>query len=164
MPADRAQIAAALSESIVIAVRDLGRIADRINHAQKRLEDEAETLEVYGAAALVNGYYSHLERAFDRIVRDLSSAPPEGPDWHRRLLLSMTAERSGVRPAIIDVELSERLAELLAFRHLFRNLYVLDLRPQRIAELCMLTADIHPRVIDCLTAFQKFLSDVANAS
>jgi hypothetical protein len=73
----------------------------------------------------------------------------------------MTAERPGVRPAVIDVELSERLAELLAFRHLFRNLYVLDLRADRVADLARLVLALHGRVASSLSSFQAFLTDVS---
>jgi hypothetical protein len=77
----------------------LGRLAERIRAALSRISSpNPDPLEVFGAGAFINGYYSHLERSFERIVRDLNSAPAECPDWHRRLLRSMTVERTGVRP------------------------------------------------------------------
>lgn len=158
MAEDRNRIAADLIESLAISARDLARIAERIGAARERLGKIDDSLEVYGAAALISGYYSHLERAFERIVRDLNSAPLDGPDWHRRLLLSMTVERPGIRPAVIDVDLGESLDELLAFRHLFRNLYVLDLRVERVADLARLTLDLHGRVTDSLASFHRFLA------
>lgn len=146
-----------LTQSLTIAGRDLERLAERLRAARERISTTADDLEVYGAAALISGYSSHLERMFERIVRDMNSAPLEGPDWHRRLLRSMTAERPGIRPAVIDVRLAERLDELLAFRHLFRNLYVLDLRHERVADLLELVCGLHDAVMTSLADFRKFL-------
>jgi hypothetical protein len=159
----RSSTVADLAETLDVAVRDIDRIAERIEAARSRITPRSESLEVYGAAALVGGYYSHLERAFERIVRDLSPAPLEGPDWHRRLLRSMSVERPGVRPAVLDVTTAERLDELLAFRHLFRNLYVLDLRAERVADLLALVAQLHPAVSKSIRDFSRLLAHLSNA-
>ena len=93
----------------------------------------------------------------------MNSAPLEGPDWHRRLLRSMTTERSGVRPAVLDIALAERLDELLAFRHHFRNLYVLDLRGERVADLLELVQRLHGEVVDDLRGFQRRVEGLGRA-
>jgi hypothetical protein len=159
----RNRIVADLAETLDVAARDIDRIAERIDAARSRIRTGADSLEVYGAAALIGGYYSHLERAFERIVRDLNSAPLEGPDWHRRLLRSMSVERLGVRPAVLDVTTAERLDELLAFRHLFRNLYVLDLRAERVADLLALVAELHPTISKSIRDFAALLAQGACA-
>jgi hypothetical protein len=159
----RNRAVADLAETLDVAARDIDRIAERIASARSRISARSDLLEVYGAAALVSGYYSHLERAFERIVRDLSPVPLEGPDWHRRLLRSMSVERPGVRPAVLDITTAERLDELLAFRHLFRNLYVLDLRAERVADLIALVAELHPAVSMSLRDFSRLLAELGSA-
>lgn len=153
--------AADLRDAIRLALRDLDRLADEARAARPRVTPEAQVLEVYGAGAIAHGYYTHLERVFERIVRDLNSAPLEGPDWHRRLLLAMTLDRPGARPALFSAGTADLLDELLRFRHLFRNLYVLDLDPRRIGDVLDRLIAIHTEVSTSLNAFDVFLAGVA---
>src|SRR6185295_15381108 len=116
--------------------------------------------ELYGAAALAQGYYTHFERVLELIARDLNSAPLEGPDWHRRLLQSMTLDRPGARPALLTPELAASLDELLRFRHVFRNVYVLDLDGQRIVAVLERAEAVHRPVNEALSRFAGFLEQV----
>jgi hypothetical protein len=54
------QAFADLAESLGMAARDPERLATRIRDARPRTSHGADSLEVYGAAALVSGYCSHL--------------------------------------------------------------------------------------------------------
>ncbi|MBI3183033.1 MAG: hypothetical protein HYZ28_12925 [Myxococcales bacterium] len=78
--------AADLLDSIRIALRDLDRLAAEVVSARGRITAASPQLQLYGGGALAHGYYTHLERVFERIARDLNSAPLPGPDWHHRLL------------------------------------------------------------------------------
>ena len=149
--------AADLRDALLVAVRDLDRLATGVEVARGRVTASSAQLELYGGAALAHGYYTHLERVFERIARDLNSAPLDGPDWHRRLLESMTLERPGVRPAVVPSDLEAPLDELLRFRHLFRNLYVLDLEGERIVAILARIANAHPSVRKALDDFRTFL-------
>lgn len=60
------------------------------------------------AALRLQSLYTGIERCFVQIVRVLNGGPPDGADWHRRLLDSSTAKG---------------LAELMRFRHVVRHLY-----------------------------------------
>lgn len=153
--------AADLRDAIRLALRDLDRLAEEARTARPRITGDAAHLEVYGAGAIAHGYYTHVERVFERIVRDLNSAPLEGPDWHRRLLQAMTLDRPGARPAVLPASAAAKLDELLRFRHLFRNLYVLDLEPGRIGDVLDRLISVHAEVSKSLTAFDAFLAQVA---
>ena len=63
-----------------------------------------------------------VERCLVQIVRVLNGGPPDGADWHRRLLDRMTVPTE-VRPALLDAATAKGLAELMCFRHVVRHLY-----------------------------------------
>lgn len=149
---------AEVRDALRIALRDLDRLAAELPAATATVSGAPTTLELYGAGALAHGYYTHLERALERIAGDLSGERFDGSDWHRRLLQSMTLDRPGFRPAVLPLPLSERLDELLRFRHLFRNLYVLNLDPRRIRDILALAQELHPEVRLALEAFDRFLA------
>lgn len=156
-----ARLAGDLHDGAELTRRDLGRLAEGLRGAKVRLVAKHDPLEVLGAAALVQGYYTIAERFFERVARDLNAAPAEGPDWHRRLLRSMTLDRPGVRPAILGEPLGDRLDELLRFRHLFRNVYVLELDAGRVNAVVDGALSLHAELEAALRAFQSFLADVA---
>lgn len=155
------RLAGDLHDGAELTRRDLGRLAEGLRAANIRLAARHDPLEVLGAAALVQGYYTIAERFFERVARDLNAAPAEGPDWHRRLLRSMTLDRSGVRPAVLREALADRLDELLRFRHLFRNVYVLELDAGRVSEVVNGALGLHTDLEAALRAFQSFLAEVA---
>lgn len=156
-----ARLAGDLHDGAELTRRDLGRLSEGLRAANIRLAAKQDPLEVLGAAALVQGYYTIAERFFERVARDLNAAPAEGPDWHRRLLRSMTLDRPGIRPAILREALADRLDELLRFRHLFRNVYVLVLDAVRVSEVVNSALRLHEDLEVALRAFQSFLAEVA---
>ena len=87
---------------------------------------EAETLVVYGAAALIESFYTGMEKALRRIATGLGGMP-QGEGSHRDLLASMTLALQDIRPAVLTPATAAALDPYLAFRHRFRNLYVFDL-------------------------------------
>ena len=54
-----------------------------------------------------------------------------------------------VRPPVLSDELAVRLDDLLRFRHVFRNLYVLDLDERRIRQLMDDLLELHSEVRHC---------------
>lgn len=83
-------------------------------------------LTLYGAAALLETYYTGVEKALARIARVMNGMP-EGADWHRQLLEDARLALPSVRPTILSDAAYRALEPYLAFRHRFRNLYLFDL-------------------------------------
>ncbi|MFZ5471509.1 MAG: hypothetical protein ACOZIN_18955 [Myxococcota bacterium] len=123
-----------LRDSALLAIRDLNRLASEVRAARQRVHATSTQLELYGAGALVHGYYTHLERLFERVARDLNSVPLDGPDWHRRLL------------------------------HLFRNLYVLDLDGVRILAVLERVDSVHEHMREAIEKFIEFLDQLMRGS
>lgn len=61
------------------------------------------------------GYFFRIAKFFENNIADLT--------WHKALLERMTLTIDGVRPSLIDLSISQRIEELLKFRHVFRNIY-----------------------------------------
>lgn len=93
-----------------------------------------ERVMLYATAALLDTFYTGIEKAMRRVAGELGGIP-EGSGWHRRLLDDMTLEIPKIRPAVFSPETARALSTFLAFRHRFRNLYLFDLEPASLASL-----------------------------
>jgi hypothetical protein len=111
----------------------------------------------------LHGLYSGLERLFELIARHLDEEPLTGETWHRDLLQRMAAEVAELRPAVISTDTLKALDEYRRFRHLVRNLYTLDLLPEKIAPLMDFLPPTWEQVQAELSAFAEFLDDLARA-
>lgn len=148
-----------LALAIRLGVADLEEIAARVSTVPLPLGDD---LAGWALAALLHGWYSSLERVLTRCARDLGTPPTEGPGWHRHLLRSMTVALPGVRPVVLPPPLLQRLDHLLSFRHVVRNVYVLDLDPEKIAEVASILAEVDAPTRAALTAFARWLESTAD--
>jgi hypothetical protein len=153
-----------LRDRIAISLDDLDRLANReIPAALQWLRASSETVPVYAGAAVLHSFYTAMEKVFEDIARRLNGAPPEGSTWHQDLLIAMARPRTGVRPAVLDETTAADLGDYLRFRHAFRNLYVFNLRKDRIVALLEGAALIWHRVREQLARFDAFLEELARA-
>lgn len=83
----------------------------------------------------LHSYYTAIERIFEDIARTIDENIPTGSDWHRSLLLQMSAEVDQKRQAVIRRETRYCLEEYRGFRHVVRNVYAFNFRPGRLKEL-----------------------------
>lgn len=163
-PLTRERLAEA-ADAVRNSRNELGQIAARIaeSTAARPAAPEPPYLDVYGAGALLHAYYNQVEQLFERLARDLSSAPPEGAEWHRRLLDAMAAERPDIRPRVIGETTHSLLKEYLGFRHVFRKLYIMNLRWSRVHELLERVAETHARLAEDLEKFEAQLLELGRA-
>ncbi|MEZ4266212.1 MAG: hypothetical protein R3F39_07520 [Myxococcota bacterium] len=128
-----------------------GRLVAEFERARTLLaRPECEVLTVYGAAALLESYYTGAEKTLKRIAATLGGMP-SGENWHRALLASMALAIDGLRPAVLSAPAIAALDPFLAFRHRFRNLYVFELERAPMLTLLergpathdVFSADIH---------------------
>lgn len=73
--------------------------------------------------SILHDFYNGAERIFERIAAELNGGVPNAANWHQQLAADMALAIPGLRPAVIDDDLRDRLAEYRGFRHLFRNVY-----------------------------------------
>lgn len=82
-----------------------------------------QTDSIYARRArgsILHDFYNGAERIFERIAAELNGGVPNAANWHQQLVADMALAIPGLRPAVIDDDLHNRLAEYRGFRHLFR--------------------------------------------
>jgi len=70
------------------------------------------------------GYFLRIAKFFENNIEQLT--------WHKALLDRMTLHIEGIRPALIDLDMSYRIEEHMRFRHVFRNIYKTPLVPAKV--------------------------------
>ena len=102
--------------------------ADRLGAAEPTwMEYVVVAHTLHNAYSLMEGYFLRIAKFFENEIGNDS--------WHKDLVQRMTVEIESVRPALLTAEVAQRIDELRGFRHLYRNLYDTDLKPDRIIPL-----------------------------
>jgi hypothetical protein len=119
-----------LCKRIEKEVSEIERIRDlAFRRWKKALVDE----DYLGSVAFdLHSFYQGVERIFEAIAKSIDRAVPSGDTWHRSLLVQMTEEIPGIRPAVISEETRALLDSYRTFRHLARNLYTFNLEAKKI--------------------------------
>lgn len=125
------------------------------------LGPDASAASCAQAAVALHHAYGAIESILERIARAIDGELPAGPDWHQALLHSMSLDIEGVRPAVLSGESVAGLRETLSFRHFFRHAYAVEFNPARLAELRHVLLESAAKVRTDLSAFDRFLADVA---
>ena len=143
----------------------LEQLVDRANMALERAARQPQDQDYFLAAAALDlhGFYAGLERLFELIAEDIDRAHPGGSHWHRDLLAQMALEIEQVRPAVLAPETSAALADYLDFRHIVRNVYTFNLRPERVTDLVHGLRPAFELARRDLMAFARFLEELATA-
>lgn len=156
---------AELVERIRGEIPDLDQTVQRALTAWEKAQEVVEepNLMLDSVALNLHGFYSGVERLFELITRHIDQRIPSGETWHRNLLYQVAQENKPVRPAVISQDSFESLDEFRRFRHLVRNVYTLNLVPQKMAVLMTALPNLWTRLRAELLAFADFLDDVNQA-
>ena len=153
----------ALAGRIRQALADLGRVVERAEELMDKAQQTGDDGYLDGVALNLHGFYAGVERIFEDIARGTGEGVPVGPEWHRDLLLQMSAAIDEIRPAVIRLETRYCLDEYRGFRHVVRNVYTFNLRPARLQELTSELRPCYDAVARDLEAFADFLERLARA-
>ena len=155
-----------LAERFRGEVLDLARVVQRAQQAWPQARKASDVQRVYldSVALNLHGFYSGLEGIFELVARHVDRVLPAGDRWHRDLLGQMTGDLPDVRPAVIAQDNGQALDEFRRFRHLVRNVYTINLVPDRIAGLMSALPVLWPKLQAELLAFCDFLDELARAS
>jgi uncharacterized protein YutE (UPF0331/DUF86 family) len=125
------------------------RLGPKLGRAQHELDQLAEFLRLYEAvprelvsewgrttavASAVHNAYNGIEDVLLSLANDIDGYVPRGDSSHQDILDQMRVPLAELRPALLDEELYQVLAEVKGFRHLVRHRYGLDLDPVRTME------------------------------
>ena len=103
-----------LITDLQIERRKLAQLVISLQAVLPHWQDPEGHAERIDAAALrLQSLYTGVERCFTQVVRVFNGGPPQGQDWHRRLLERMALDTEQ-RPALIDAPTLDGLAELSA--------------------------------------------------
>jgi len=86
-----------------------------------------DNADLWASAGVLHGIYNAIENSFLRISSAFGDKLERSERWHAELLHRMFIEVPELRPAVIPAPLQSLLKELLAFRHLYRHGYDLEL-------------------------------------
>jgi len=133
------------------------KLSSQVNRTNK--EEIAES-----AALRLHNFYTGCERIFKLIVSEVNGGVPHELDWHKRMLTQVSLEIEDIRPAVISLQTRKDLEELLRFRHVVRNIYGFELKPERIETLIALTTSLFPRFTKEIEDFMAFLIGIYNGA
>jgi hypothetical protein len=154
-----------MAERIRGEVQDLERVIQRALVSWSRAKEKpVESAYIDSVALNLHGFYSGLERLFELVAKHLDQEVPAGEAWHRDLLQRMVMDIEEVRPAVIDSDIALELDEFRRFRHLVRNVYSLNLIPERMSRPMTLLPGLWKTLRSELLAFADFLEELALAS
>ncbi len=147
-----------LAERIRAELTELDQIIARAQKAWEQARVKPEEFAYLDSVALnLHAFYSGVERLFELIARHIDEHVPSGATWHRNLLRQMATEMPERRPAVIHPQLVEDLDLFRRFRHLVRNVYTFNLRPERVAFLMERLIPLWKSLRSDLLLFSEFL-------
>jgi len=146
-----------LPEKIQLGLDELAVIRGMMSPLIARTgEPELPVIETAAACTMLHSFYTEIEKILKLIALDFDKKIPSSESWHRDLLSQMAAATEA-RPAVITTGLVTRLAELLAFRHLFRGASIALMRWDKLSPLVANVNGVHEETVRELNQFQRFL-------
>ena len=150
----------ALSSRIQEAAAELNTVIERTQRQHDKAVHTSDEDYWDGVALNLHGFYTAVEQIFEDIARTIDQNVPDSPQWHRDLLLQMSAELKDIRPAVISRETRHCLDQYRGFRHVVRNVYTFTLFPARMTELVEKLPDCYTALSTELAQFNRFLNSL----
>lgn len=154
---------AGLATQIRISLRDVEQVVRHIEELSNKAVSSGDNVYWEAAALSLHGFYSGIERIFVDIAQVVDRVAPSSSDWHQQLVRQMAQEAPGVRPAVIRPETWKCLDEFRRFRHIVRNIYVLNLKPERVRELATDLPTCYRAASEDLNNFAELLDRLATS-
>lgn len=148
---------AVLAARILTELKEISKLVCRIEQAWKKAKKREDDLYLDSVALNLHGFYSGLERIFEKIAASVDGSVPAGANWHKELLNQMSMEITGIRPAVLSSDLKQKLEEYRGFRHVVRNVYTYHLSSEKIEPLVDTMQEVIANSEKELSAFAEFL-------
>lgn len=115
------------------------------------------------ATSILLDYYASLENIFKEVAKNFDGKMPGGSDWHKDLLTQVGLDLPGLRPPLLSRETFEEVDELRRFRHLARNIYGFNLKPERVVSLLERLPDLDKKMNRELNSFlERYRQEMVN--
>lgn len=151
-----AQIENDLSTSLELA-KEAANFADKVEEFQVNKENPY----IYAVAVTLQHFYTSLETAFKRVVKEMEGDLPSGESWYQDLLEIVCLEIEGVRPALISSQVKKDIDKLRRFRHVVRHGYEYELDWSQMTPLVESLERITDQIEKDFTEFSSFLLKAA---
>jgi hypothetical protein len=150
---------AILAARIRIDLPELAFLVERARHGWEKAKTLNDDYYLDGVALNLHGFYSGLEKIFEKIAATVDGSVPSAANWHQELLSQMSMEIPEVRPAVISQELRDMLEDYRGFRHVVRNVYTHLINPEKIELLIIRIEPVREKLTAELNAFAAFLQE-----
>jgi len=152
----------AVAGRIRAELEELACVVKRTVSIWRQATTASDDYHVDAVALNLHGFYAGIERVFEVIADGIDETRPAGPHWHEETSRQLSAEITGVRPAVLSPETRDRLDRYRDFRHVVRNVYTYNLDAEQIDVLIKQLPDTMSRVSEELQAFAGFLEQCSN--
>jgi len=149
------QLEAALRVTIGDIEDELAAIQPLLNLGAAR---DLDFIETAAAAQIIQSVYTGIEASALFIAKRVDGKSPAGTDWHRQLLISMSAPTDR-RPPLFGQTTIASLGVYLDFRHVVRHNYARRLKSDRVRELLLGIVEVWKLVRG---DWETFILDYAN--
>jgi hypothetical protein len=146
-----------LTKRIRQELAELNEVIGRLEEAWQRARRSGDDFYLDSVALNLHGFYSGIERIFVHLAQTLDGSLPIGENWHQALLVQMSKEVTGIRPAVISQQTLKRLDEYRGFRHVVRNVYTFHFDEAKLEKLVMGVRGAFDQVRAEILAFAEFL-------
>jgi hypothetical protein len=146
-----------LAGRIISELRELEKLTVRARHAWDLALEKNDDYYLDSVALNLHGFYSGIERIFERIAATVDESVPSGANWHQELLSQMAVEVADIRPAVISDDLKESLEEYRGFRHIVRNVYAYHFNAEKLRILIEHLQQVSLKIDTELSAFAEFV-------
>lgn len=150
---------AILAARILTELRDLALLVDRAKHGWEKAKSQHDDYYLDGVALNLHGFYSGLEKIFEKIASKIDGAVPTAANWHQELLEQMSMEILDVRPAVISEDSRDMLVDYRGFRHVVRNVYTYHMNPEKMERLIEKIDSVLEKLSSELMTFATFLQE-----
>ena len=151
---------AILASRILVELNEISFLVERATQGWERAKNKNDDYYLDGVALNLHGFYSGLERIFERIAATIDSVVPSGANWHQELSDQISIEVPDIRPPVLSAEIKEKLESYRGFRHVVRNVYTYHLNPDKMEKLIAELPEIYAEIDSELKGFAKFLQHV----
>ncbi len=125
---------------------DLARLAQNIEQLKlSQKESSTPWFKSVGQAQLLSQYYTGLESAFEKGLKELGIEVPDKTSRYHKEILTLALQHHLVPPNEL-----EYLSDLLSFRHYVRHGYGVEFRPEEVDQKVRLSIEKWPLIRESL--------------
>lgn len=150
-------------EKIKNEIESIEKIVSRVEKGFKCAKENIKDADFYldSVAFNLHGFYSGIEEIFEIIANGIDNELPSGNRWHKDLLDQVSIEITGIRPIIISGNTKKQLIEFLAFRHLIRDIYTFEIKPEKLGKLVEMLSQTFENFKKDVNEFLIFLEKIS---